>query len=80
MTPEERAKLTTLAAKAARIALDIATGDRADAAVAAKEVMLLAADWVPVDELKEFLAQRDRIFDDLEADVLEQIKLDSLKK
>ena len=68
------------ALRIARLALDIATGDRQDAVNVVRELMILAADMIPVDELKEFLTDRDRIFADLSADVAEQIKLDGSDK
>jgi len=68
------------ALRIARLALDIATGDRQDAVNVVRELMILAADMIPVDELKEFLTDRDRIFADLSADVVEQIKLDGSDK
>ena len=35
---------------------------------------------IPVEYLKEFLTERDRIWADLAADVAEQIKLEKLNK
>ncbi len=79
MSPEERAALTVAAAKVARIAFDVATGDRTDAGKAARELLYLAIDMIPVAELRDFLSERDRIFADLEADVLEQLKLEATR-
>lgn len=59
-----------------RLGADIVAGDRKDAIATARQLMALAVEMVPVDELKEFLTDRDRIFAELATDVAEQIKLD----
>ena len=43
---------------------------------AAKQLLGIAVDMVPVGELKAFLTERDRIWADLAADVAEDMKLD----
>lgn len=58
-----------------RLAVDVVAGDRKDAAEVAREMMGLAVDMIPVEDLKPFLTDINRKFTDLEADVLEQIKL-----
>jgi hypothetical protein len=63
-----------------RLGVDVALGDRQDAAAVARELLALAVDLVPVDELKEFLTDRDRVFADLETDVAEEIKLSGINK
>lgn len=62
-----------------RLAVDVVAGDRKDAAEVAREMMGLAVDMIPVDQLKDFLTDREKKFTDLEADVLEQIKLSGEK-
>jgi hypothetical protein len=76
MTPEEKARTTAIGITVARIGFDLATGNRSDASAAAKELMGMAVDLVPVEDLKDFLTEHDRVFADLTADVLEQIKLE----
>ncbi len=76
MTAEEEAKILLIGLKVSRIGIDLATGDRKDAGVAAKELLGMAVDMIPVDEMKDFLTERDRIFADLATDVAEQIKLE----
>jgi len=44
----------------ARLGIDIAVGDRTDAVATAKELPLHGRRPDPVDELKEFLTERDR--------------------
>lgn len=60
-------------------ALSVATGATSPTD-GARIIMGVLADLIPVDELKEFLTDRDRIFADLTADVAEQIKLDGSDK
>ena len=62
-------------ARIARLGLALALGDRSDAVEAARELTGLAIDMIPVNELKPFLTERDRIWADLAADVAEEIKL-----
>lgn len=66
-----------IAVQVARIAFDLATGDRADAAQAAKEIANLVVDLVPVDEWKQFLTARDKTWADAATDIAEEIKLDT---
>ena len=61
--------------KAALVALGVASGTTSPVD-GAKRLLGLAVDMIPVDELKAFLLERDRIFADLAADVAEEIKLD----
>ncbi len=42
----------------------------------AKRLLALAVDLIPVEDLREFLTEHDRIFADLSVDVAEQIKLE----
>lgn len=77
---EAAVKRTMAAIKVARIGFALATGDRSDAAQAAKELMYIIVDMVPVDDLKEFLSDSARVYIDLENDVAEQIKLSELEK
>lgn len=64
--------------QAALVALAVASGAKSPAD-GARELLGLAVDMIPVDELKEFLTDRDRIWADLAADVAEQIKLEGGK-
>lgn len=61
-----------------RLAVDVIAGDRKDGAEVAREMMALAVDLIPVEDLKQFLTDRERKFTDLEADVLEQVKLSAV--
>ncbi len=61
--------------KAAFVALGVATGATSPVD-GAKELLGLAVDMVPVDQLKAFLTERDRVWADLAADVAEEVKLD----
>jgi len=58
-----------------RLVADVLAGDKKDALAVAKELAMLAIEMVPVDELKAFLSDRDRIFADLSADLTEEAKL-----
>ena len=62
--------------EAALVALGVANGSVAPAD-GAKKLLGIAVDMVPVDQLKHFLTERDRIWADLAADVAEQIKLEA---
>lgn len=75
MNPAQKAKAIVIAGKIARIALDVALGDRDDATEAAKDILGMLTDMIPVDELKPFLSEQSRRFIDLENDVIEQLKL-----
>jgi hypothetical protein len=77
VTLEEKAKLYVISAKLARIGFDLATGDREDAGTAAREIMALTVSMIPVDDLKGFLTETDRIFAELAADCAEQLKVGS---
>lgn len=46
----------------------------------ARRIMSTLSDLIPVEDLKEFLTNQDRIFAELSADVAEQIKLSGLDK
>lgn len=61
--------------EAAFVALGVASG-AIPPADGAKQLLGIAVDMVPVDQLKEFLTERDRIWADLAADVAEEIKLE----
>jgi hypothetical protein len=67
--------IKVIAAKIARVAFDLATGDRGDAMAAIKEIAGLAIDAIPVDEYKEFLTARDKEFGELATDIAEAVKL-----
>lgn len=69
------AKQTEAAVRIAFTALAVATG-ATPPAEGARIVMRSLPDLIPVDELKDFLTDGDRIFADIGADVAEQIKLD----
>ncbi len=60
-------------------ALSVATGATSPTE-GAKRILQLLPDLIPVDQLKEFLLDRDRIFADLSVDVAEQIELDGSDK
>ena len=77
MTSDDKAKALAIGLTVARIGFDLATGNRTDAGAAARELLNMAVDLIPVDELKDFLTERDRIFADRTVDVLEEIKLES---
>lgn len=62
-----------------RLGADIVAGDVKDGIETARKLMGVAVDMIPVDELKEFLSNQDRIFADLSVDVAEQIKLEGEK-
>ncbi len=64
---------------AASIGIAVASGALSPAQ-GAKELLGLSVDMIPVEYLKEFLTERDRIWADLAADVAEQIKLEKLNK
>lgn len=61
--------------EAALVSLGVASGSITPAD-GAKQLLGIAVDMVPVDQLKAFLTERDRIWADLAADVAEQIKLE----
>jgi hypothetical protein len=73
-------KVSAIAGKIARLALDLALGDRSDAIAACKEIFFLLTDLIPVDQLREFLTDRDRTFTDLEVDIEESMKLEAEEK
>ncbi len=64
--------------RAAFVALGVATGATSPVD-GAKQLLGLAVDMVPVDQLKQFLTDRDRVWADLAADVAEEIRLDGGK-
>jgi hypothetical protein len=74
MTPAQQAGV-----QAALVALGVASGSITPAD-GARQLLGLAVDMIPVDELKQFLTERDRIWADLAADVAEQIKLEAADK
>ncbi len=59
-----------------RLVADVLAGDRTDAVAVARQLMAIAVDMIPVDQLKEFLTERDRNFADLATDVAEELKLE----
>jgi hypothetical protein len=58
-----------------RLVADIIAGDRTDALAVARELMNLAVDSIPVEDLKGELLDRDRIWAELAADIAESIKV-----
>lgn len=67
---------TQAAIKIAFTALGVTTG-AVTPVEAARVVMGALSDLIPVEDLKEFLTDQDRIFAELAADVAEQIKVGS---
>jgi len=72
-------KTQEAAIQAASVALGVATG-ATPPVYGAKQLLGLAIDMIPVDQLKEFLTERDRVFADLTVDVAEQMKLEGVRK
>ncbi len=75
MTEEQK----RVALEAALTGIGVATGAQTPTE-GAKRLLGLAVDLIPVEDLKEFLTEHDRIFADLSVDVAEQIKLDGSDK
>ncbi|MBA2683256.1 MAG: hypothetical protein H0U66_02020 [Gemmatimonadaceae bacterium] len=69
---------TKAAIEIAFTALGVSTG-AVTPVEGARRVMASLPDLIPVEDLKEFLSDQDRIFAELSADVAEQIKLSGLK-
>ena len=67
------------AIKIAFTALGVTTG-AVTPVEGARIVMATLSDLIPVEDLKEFLTDQDRIFAELSADVAESIKLGGLDK
>lgn len=59
-----------------RLIADVLTGDKNDAVAVARELMNIAIDMIPAEELKQYLAEQDRAFADLATDIAEEIKLE----
>lgn len=72
MSPEQ----TEAAIEMAFVALSVTTGVIAPVE-GARRVMRALPRLIPVNDLKEFLTDQDRIFAELSADVAEQIKVGS---
>lgn len=70
---------TAAAIEIAFTALGVTTG-AVKPVEGARRVMARVSDLVPVEDLKAFLSDQDRIFAELSADVAEQIKLLGLDK
>ncbi len=62
-----------------RIGTDIMTGNVTDAVATARALFDIATGMIPAEDYKQFLKPSDKTFDDLEADVAEEIKLADLK-
>lgn len=67
-------KTEEAAVQAGFVALAVATGAQTPTQ-GARALLGLAIDMVPVEDLRDFLAERDRIWADLAADVAERIKM-----
>lgn len=76
MNAAEKTKMILAATKIGRIAWDLITGQREDAATAAKEILGMLTDMIPVAELAPFLTDSQRTLIDLAADVDEELKLE----
>jgi hypothetical protein len=60
-----------------RLGVDLAQGNITDAVAAARALFDAGTQLIPVDKQKEFLRDYDKRIDDLEADVLEDVKLEA---
>ena len=69
-------RLLDVAAKLTELALDITSGRITDALTVARRLFALSTDAIPVEDLKDYLTDRDRMFADLAADVAESIKVE----
>ena len=60
-----------------RLGVDVAEGNVTDAIATARSLFDLGVGLIPVYQQKQFLRDYDRKISDLEADVLEDIKLEA---
>lgn len=58
-----------------RLGADIIAGDVTDGLAAARSLVGVALDLVPVEELRQYLTEGDRARADLAADMIEEAKL-----
>ncbi len=60
-----------------QLGTELATGKVTDALATAKKIMAIAIDLLPVEDLKPYLTDRDRVWADLAVDIAEAIKVDA---